>query len=167
MNYTNKKYNKLTLLHKARAGGQGVGAVWLAVCDCGNTLEVLARKVKSNDVKSCGNCGKGLGIQGSGRIVKQGIPRGHREQFSKLIKQAPGSQLTAGEYLEIAQKRCLCCGVREPLVEWADEKKRESSTDLIPICKECSSWRKGRNIQVFLRYILRTAQCIRNQISDT
>lgn len=166
MNYTNKKYNRLTLLHKARSGGHGIGAIWAAVCDCGNTLEVLARKARCGAIQSCGNCGKGLGIQGSGKVVKQGIPSGHREYFSKLIRQSE-AQLTAQEYMEVAKRRCLCCGSKATRAEWGEERPRVSSTELIALCDTCSTWRRGRSIRKFLEYIVRTAQCVRNQLPSS
>lgn len=160
-NYKDRKYGSLTLLHEARKGGHGIGATWLAVCDCGNTREVLARKVASGDVVSCGNCDKGLGIQGSGRKVKEGIPKGHREYFSKLLRKHPTAQITARDYTRLLSGRCVGCNTRNIHIEWSGIGEANTSTDLIQICSFCSVERRGRNVVKWLEFIMRVAQSIR------
>lgn len=161
-----KKYGKLTLLHKARAGGAGVGTLWVAVCDCGTTKEVLLRKVRSGDVQSCGKCTRSLGIRPDERVVHAGIPKGHKRQFSNLIRQKPQHGVTAARYLEIARNRCIACNVQGCSVEWAYPAD-SASTELVAICGACSLQRRGQNVSKWLEWILRTATRINDRLSSS
>lgn len=165
MDYRDKKYNKLTLLAYSRPGGMGVGAIWRALCDCGNTLEVLARKVRAGAVQSCGNCEKGIGIQGSGRLVGTGIPAGHYLHFKKLLKQKPDAQLRAQDYRVTVDRDCCICASPDVRVEWGDLRGEPTATNLIAICGECSKWRRGINVLEYLRYLVKVTRRINNMIS--
>lgn len=132
----------------------------MAVCDCGNTKEVLARKVASGAVASCGMCEKGLGIQTPHSRNKQGIPKGHRAHFSNLLRKYPDAHITTGDYTRLLGGRCVACNTRDIHVEWSGIPGAMSSTDLITICRVCSSERRGRNVLKWLEYICRVAQSV-------
>ena len=166
VNYKGKKYNGLRLLEYRRSGGN-LGAIWQAECDCGNQIEVVAKDVRRGKRKTCGNCAKGLGIQASNRVITHGITRGRRRQYQRIIRTSSRGNITASEFMYIANSRCLICGIRGEEVEWAEENKRENAQDLISLCNNCSEWRSERSISKFLRYIMRSAQCIQNQISSS
>ena len=89
-----KKFNRLTIV--SRAANDGTRAVWNCVCDCGNTLSVQGKKLRSGHTKSCG-CIRKETTAKQGKInTKHGLSRtrGYARFHSRLreiteIRQRP------------------------------------------------------------------------------
>lgn len=150
MPYTNKRQGKLTLLRKKKKGGAGVGAVWVALCDCGKTKEVLARKVMSGAISSCGTCSSGA----SPRPALQGLPKGHLKSYLNLLKTAKELDITVQEYVRASTGRCIACNTNKVRVEWGEPGGPYNSTNLIAICTDCSTYRHGRSIRKLLGWLV-------------
>ena len=88
------KYGRLTIL--SRAKNTETRAVWNCVCDCGNTLSVQGKKLRSGHTKSCG-CIRKETTAKQGKInTKHGLARtkGYARFHSRLreiaeIRQRP------------------------------------------------------------------------------
>lgn len=153
------RYGKLVLLSKSRPGGRGIGGLWYAVCDCGNTIEVVVLQVWHGRVSTCGRCGEGLGIQTTHSVQTQRISAGHLAQFTKLVKERPDAQLTSHKYNQIIRLRCVGCNSQPVHAEWSDI----AGTPLAPICKLCSSWLSGRSLSKWLAHCLRVATSLQQR----
>jgi hypothetical protein len=89
-----KKYGRLTIV--SRAKNTETRAVWNCVCDCGNTLSVQGKKLRSGHTKSCG-CIRKETTAKQGKInTKHGLARtkGYARYHSRLreiaeIRQRP------------------------------------------------------------------------------
>lgn len=171
----NRKYKglragRLELVEYSRPGGKGVGSIWWAICECGNTTEVIARQVVHGRVKTCGNCGKGLGIQSNARMPLSNIPQGHKEAYKRIIRQlaSAGVQIciSPDNYVQYIGKRCIGCNTSDTHVELEMQPRVDNvqtHTQLVAICRSCSGWRAGRNVQEWLEYCIRIADSLRNR----
>jgi hypothetical protein len=94
INMLGKKYGRLTIV--SRAKNTETRAVWNCVCDCGNTLSVQGKKLRSGHTKSCG-CIRKETTAKQGKInTKHGLSRtrGYARYHSRLreiaeIRQRP------------------------------------------------------------------------------
>lgn len=161
--YKGKRSGRLELVEYSRPGGPGVGAIWRAVCDCGRTCEVRARDITSGKRKTCGNCTKELGIESGRRIPDPTIPRGYKEHYNDVIRQMTRegtiSELSPTKYVELIGKRCVGCNV----LETRPELTAPGSTMLVPICRTCSEWRGGRNVEKWLEHCVRVGMSVRSR----
>ena len=71
---TNRRFGKLTALEKVDVTSHGV-AIWLCLCECGNTIDTRSSSLLSGHTKSCGCLQKDhaskLGVQkGKGNLSK-------------------------------------------------------------------------------------------------
>lgn len=55
---TGRRFGQLTVIELSSRRASDNGAYWVCRCDCGNTCEARASKLKSGDNKSCGCLGK-------------------------------------------------------------------------------------------------------------
>lgn len=78
-------------------------AVWLCLCDCGNTVELDTHKIKRNSSTSCGCIAKRKSID---RIIKVA----YKDHVKGARDRKFGAFLTKAEYIEIALKPCVYCG---------------------------------------------------------
>ncbi len=163
--YKGKKFNKLEMLYKSRSGGANIGILWIAQCDCGNLLEVVAKDVRAGRRKSCGNCHTRLGIQ----PVVHPIPKGRRAEYRRLVREAGGPgphlEISISDFNALIGKRCLICAKQGGQLYWTSLKCERISQNLCTLCDTCRGHWNGDNIAKFLEYILRAAQCLRNQIA--
>jgi hypothetical protein len=88
------KYGRLTIL--SRAKNTGTRAVWNCICDCGNTLSVQGKKLRSGHTKSCGCIRKETSSKQGKSNTKHGLSRtkGYARYHSRLreiaeIRQRP------------------------------------------------------------------------------
>lgn len=159
MRYKGMRSGKLELVKKLRSGGRGVGAVWRAVCDCGNTPEVLARKVADGTRKSCGNCGRGLGML---ETEKTGIPAGMKIHFHRIVQQKHIGPVPVDKFVALKGKRCIICNTQEgTLPEWNDER-----ISFIPLCRACTRARGGGKLTELLEWIMRVASRVRDRLDQ-
>ena len=94
INMLGTKYGRLTIV--SRAKNTETRAVWNCVCDCGNTLSVQGKKLRSGHTKSCG-CIRKETTAKQGKInTKHGLSRtrGYARYHSRLreiaeIRQRP------------------------------------------------------------------------------
>lgn len=89
------KFNRLTII--SRAGNEGTRAAWNCVCDCGNTITLNGKQIRSGHTKSCGCYRKEVTAPAQGKAnTKHGQARtaGYRRHHSRLreiaeIRQRP------------------------------------------------------------------------------
>lgn len=77
-------------------------AVWLCLCDCGNTVEIGTHNLKRNKFTSCGCLTKKRSIDRIKKQAYKGHTRGARER--EYI-----TYLSIEEYLDISSKKCVYC----------------------------------------------------------
>ena len=51
---TGQKFNKLTVLYRAKENTKSGNAKWHCICDCGNECDVVGTSLRSGHTKSCG-----------------------------------------------------------------------------------------------------------------
>ena len=88
------KYGRLTIV--SRAKNTETRSVWNCVCDCGNTLSVQGKKLRSGHTKSCGCIRKETSSKQGKANAKHGLSRtrGYARYHSRLreiaeIRQRP------------------------------------------------------------------------------
>ena len=166
--YTGTESGKLVLIRYSRPGGGGVGSIWWASCSCGTTTEVVAKRVLAGRVRTCGNCTKGLGIQAGNIVADSRIPKCHKRHFISIIKAILDAGLvpdvTPDMYLRLKGNVCVGCGTHETHVELGTKPRSGDSTQLIPICDRCSSWRMGRNVLEWLAMCVQVAGAVRGRL---
>lgn len=165
--YTDIESGRLTLISYSRPGGKGIGSIWWASCRCGNVVEVVAKQVAGGRVKTCGNCGKGLGIHSANVRAGSSISKGHKVHFTNIIREIVAAGLTPlvtpDKYMALKGNQCVGCGTNETHVELGQKPRRSdpvNSTRLIPICARCSRGRNKRNVLEWLDECVRVAQSV-------
>jgi hypothetical protein len=87
-----KKYNRLTVI--SRAKNEGTRASWNCLCDCGNSITLNGKQIRSGHTKSCG-CIRKERTALQGKInTKHGQSRtkGYRRYHSRLREIAESRQ---------------------------------------------------------------------------
>jgi hypothetical protein len=90
-----KKFNRLTIV--SRAANEDTRAAWNCVCDCGNTITLNGKQIRSGHTKSCGCYRKEVTAPAQGKSnTKHGLSRtkGYARFHSRLreiaeIRQRP------------------------------------------------------------------------------
>lgn len=177
--YSGNKFGHLTLLHYLRPGGQGKGAIWLALCDCGSKKEVVAKDIRAGRVKTCGNCELTRRLMASRGPAKLSGSKAEMKLYNRQVKGAVERgttwQLTPDEFIEIVKKPCTYCG-SEPLQRDRKLKLRYTGVDrlepaqgytlpnCVPCCGDCRQMKGSRNYVEFLDLVLKISKCIQNKI---
>lgn len=89
---TGKKYNRLTVI--SRAENEGSRASWNCLCDCGNSITLNGKQIRTGHTKSCG-CIRKERTALQGKInTKHGQSRtaGYRRYHSRLREIAESRQ---------------------------------------------------------------------------
>lgn len=174
INYQNKKFHSLTLIARIRVGGKGVGAIWLAQCDCGNTREVAARQVANGRIKTCGKCPSGRDLARGRRIRTDRTTKEQRKSYKRYLntpRNANGlAAIPIAQFLELIAENCSYCGAlarqsRSGLNEITRVVDSEGFTlqNLEPICRCCKEFKGTHNRIDFLDLCTKVAL---HQLSD-
>lgn len=117
--HTGIKYGHLTLISYLRPGGQGVGAVWMALCDCGKDREVLVKEVMRGRVKTCGSCHLRRELISPKAKGKDQNLWANSYRYSKYLAEARRRKqpwaLTVDQFSEITARICGYCGAQPTL----------------------------------------------------
>lgn len=171
-NYSGIKFNHLTLLHKVREGGQGVGAIWKALCDCGNEKEVIARRVVHGQVRSCGKCQYSRDLALPGRRLGGELRAAERRLYSrymdKSVARGVAWELTPEQFRKLIGESCEYCG-RNPDRVIHSSKLKYNGVDrvyntlgytqgnCVAACSTCRSYKGDSNFQEFLDHCMEVA----------
>lgn len=152
MNYSGMKFNYLTLLSYVRAGGQGVGAIWLARCDCGNTRDVTAKRVVHGQIRSCGKCELSRGHKSDLRAQTMKLRAAERKLYMRYITKASQKSiawsLSPDQFIGIIRQSCRYCGQdpdrtiqgtthRYNGIDRVDSDQGYTHLNSIPACSTC------------------------------
>jgi len=153
-----QQYGKLTVLEKTNKRKNG-SIVYLCKCDCGNTKEVPASRLRKNITKSCG-C-----------IVPEKIS--NLQQWMKQYKRSAGSrnikwELTEEHFEVLTSDNCYYCG-QEPnniiaatksfqpyICNGIDRVNSEIgyiNGNVVPCCKFCNMAKHTNTVQEFTDWI--------------
>jgi hypothetical protein len=112
--YAGNKYGHLTLIRYLKPGGSGVGAIWLARCDCGTERELIARTAVHGRIRSCGNCQYSRELTAAGATRGSRIRAGQRRLYVRYLNKAVTRgitwTLTPEQFIDIITKPCVYCG---------------------------------------------------------
>ena len=92
-NISGNKYGRLTVI--SRAPNEGTRAAWNCLCDCGNSVIVSGKKLRTEHTKSCGCYRKEVTAPATGKAnTKHGQARtaGYRRYHSRLREIAESRQ---------------------------------------------------------------------------
>lgn len=126
---TGKKYNRLTVI--SRAENEGTRASWHCLCDCGNSITLNGKQIRSGHTASCGCIRKETS-------TKQGQKNKHDLDYVKAKLKENGFELLS-EYqgiLKQAKMKCLCCNLEFT-------RRIESSLYGLYGCPSCSKLNNG------------------------
>jgi len=94
LNIIGKKFNRLTIV--SRAANEDTRAAWNCICDCGNTITLNGKQIRSGHTKSCGCIRKETSALQGKANTKHGLSRtkGYARFHSRLreiaeIRQRP------------------------------------------------------------------------------
>lgn len=124
-----KKFNRLTIV--SRAANEDTRAAWNCVCDCGNTITLNGKQIRSGHTKSCGCYRKEV-------TSSQGYKNKHTVEYVKAKIKENGYELLS-EYKGILKQgkfRCLCCNLEFT-------RRIESSLYNLYGCPSCSKLNNG------------------------
>jgi len=124
-----KKFNRLTIV--SRAANEDTRAAWNCVCDCGNTITISGKKLRSGHTKSCGCIRKETS-------ALQGHKNKHSVEYVKAKLKENGYELLS-EYKGILKQgkfKCLCCSLEFT-------RRIESSLYNLYGCPSCSKLNNG------------------------
>ena len=162
VNYSNRKVNRLTLIHYIRPGGQGIGSIWIAQCDCGNTREVVAKDVIRGRVKDCGNCQLKRNTTNNTKdttaLVNSKMRRHYVQQMGRVLRSGAEWNLTPEDYLKISTINCQVCNSSleqyPPMLISTNEKSYTPDTVLV-LCRDCYQLKGKMTTYKFLEHIQR------------
>ena len=155
--YRNRRKGKLTLVGYRRPGGKGVGAIWTALCDCGNEREVVGRQVLAGRILSCGKCPDTL---------EEKLPKSTRKQMNYTFRRSLSSnlvrinkencewQISPQDYRKYLGMECLLC--REKMTSrTVGVVRSQPCTSLTPdyaspVCRGCTPVLRGRSLAEYL-----------------
>lgn len=159
--YKGLKFHRLTLICALRPGGGTRGRLWLAKCNCGNSLEVSARDVAAGRKKSCGKCPKELGKSQGGYRARSVEEARFRKLIYRTAKEAERKSmkfaLMPKDLNEIELDTCVIC--REPTqintlsIEPVDPIEGYTVGNTRAVCRPCKRHMAGSNLMEFLDYI--------------
>lgn len=166
MDHTGRKYGHLTLLSKIRQGGHGVGSVWKAQCDCGNTREVLAKDVVAGRVRTCGKCSYAKILRSNSRKETTQERRKNLKGYERLVRNSLSRRvactLSYEDYTVILQSNCTFCGKSAsegvPKVGLVSNTAGYIPGNVLPCCTDCKKLQGDYNSSEFLGLVLRIAR---------
>lgn len=163
MDYTNKKYGKITLRGYARAGGRGVGSYYWGECECGNKKQYLARFVAYGKIKSCGKC-KDYRKLTRERISKNNANRAKMAKATgRALKEGVDWSLSPQQYYVVIQQLCMVCGEEDNInAERYDIAKGYTIDNCYPECKRCRQRRGKDNLVDYIAYCTDMANKFKN-----
>ncbi len=161
INYQNKKFGALTLVVRLRSGGSGVGSIWMASCDCGNSVEVRAREVANGRRKTCGKCQLGRNLARAGRMRRDRFSKLETQAYSRLFRTAARRNKKVGftppEHVNIIHRNCSYCNT--PAHQSSTglnhaalivDKLDYTLDNVDTICSKCRDYKQDHNRQDFL-----------------
>jgi hypothetical protein len=153
--YTGKTSGKLTLVAYRRPGGKGVGAIWTAVCECGNTRDVIGRMVIAGRIRSCGDCK--LPPTNIPKVTKD-LSYRFRRSLSYMVAKYTRLGIRWGidyqEYRKVLGKNCTLC--REPMtvgrvgVAHVQPCTELTPGNISPVCRQCLPHMRGLSLGEYL-----------------
>lgn len=163
INYQNKRFHSLTLITRLRVGGKGVGAIWIAQCDCGETREVAARMVANGRIKSCGKCQLGRDLTRLRRVRTDRYTKEQRKAFRRYMKTADRRHvpftIPLVQFFELTKEDCTLChkparesdtGVQE--LSLIEDRQGYTPENTVASCKRCRDFQGRHNLQEVLEF---------------
>lgn len=162
--YKGQKFNRLTMIANIGPGGGTRGRLWLATCECGNSLEVPAKDVAAGRVKSCGKCPEELGIPGK----KRGGYRARSMTEAKLrrliMRTAKAAEregvpfaLTTNDLATLVLKECFLCRqeleIHTLTLKFDNPREGYTVSHIRAICPNCKRHMAGDNLREYLEYV--------------
>lgn len=151
MTYFGKRYGHLKMIRPSRKGGKGVGAYWIARCDCGTEKEILARMASRGRILTCGNCIYHDELRRSGK----GLTTRRRKEFTAHVARATEEgtkwEISSIELDTYLAGSCSICGdtpkTGKLRIERVDLRKTYTPDNCITCCSECRKMRGSYTIQ--------------------
>lgn len=169
---TGKTFGKLIVL---RANGikPKRGILWLCMCECGHTFNVLGSSLRGGQ-QACRACSrKGINNIGSGVAAFNNIYASYR---SGANRRGIAFELSKEEFKGLITQDCFYCGVSPTCVksgkeiygefiyngiDRVDNSKGYIIDNCVPCCKFCNIAKRDLSQKEFIRKILQTADHIR------
>lgn len=168
-----QKYHHLTMLHRSRSGGAGVGTFWLAQCDCGSIKEVRGSDVAAGRIKTCGKCEFHSAILHTRPPApaprEKGIRAHLRRYIESALKRGISWLLTPEQFAEITEQQCTYCGAeprayrsRNPSrrrgimitymngIDRVDSSQGYTLANTVPCCSVCNRMKMAMNADIFI-----------------
>lgn len=155
--YKGARFHKLVMIARIGPGGSGIGAKWVAQCDCGNTREVVGKDVAAGRLKSCGNCRMPLGKPGP-RVAPETAQL--RKRYATAVRRATREEvkwdLTPEQYIGIVDKSCSLCGAgpnKTGAIALVNSNGEYTPSNTFPVCSCCKPMMRGLSVLEFLDYV--------------
>lgn len=178
--YTGKKYGYLTLIHYARPGGKGKGTIWKARCDCGNEVEVVAKDVAAEKVRTCGKCQLYRRLEPSKQAPRWGASRAEKKLYESQARQALARGISwsilPSEFSKIIRESCVYCrseprqrkkGLKVPRngIDRLSPSKGFTPDNTVTCCSDCKQMKAGRNYIEFLEHVVKVTENVQHLIA--
>lgn len=158
--YTGKKFNHLTMISYVRAGGRGVGSIWITRCDCGNVQEKYAKYVTSGRVKTCGKCQLTRKLKQVYRALDtKNIRKKYLSHIMRATREGVKFELSYEEFDQYKHKSCYMCGADNLGCEWELVRSGMHTSytleECVLVCRDCSSISAKPDMQKYINHILK------------
>lgn len=158
--YKGLKFNKLTLIADVGPSSNGRGRIWLAQCDCGNTVNKPAREIAAGRIRTCGKCPKTLAERRGGYRARSAedartralLKRVHR----KALREGVEFALSYNDIHGLDLRQCFICtselSVRSLYLEYVNPAQGYTTDNVVPVCPRCKRKMAGDNLLEHLAY---------------
>lgn len=165
-NIQGKKFGRLTVIEFSKVQKTSRGhfgrPLWICLCDCGNTCEVLAQSLLEGNTKSCG-C---LKIE---RTLPNGVAAinslyGRYKKASK-IRQID-FKINIEQFKSLIKSNCFYCGLIPSSyhkyrtqtiiyngIDRVDNSKGYVEGNVVPCCKDCNFSKHDNSLEHFKEWI--------------
>lgn len=172
IDYSGRRCGHLTLIARVRDGASGVGATWIALCDCGNRREVIAKDAARGRVRTCGKCQLAGGSRARRPQRVDARTRDLRAGYSRLVRQSlrDGSelQISPSEFEELSLRPCLYCRSVIPVGRAAVGKLNHhqpyTPDNAITVCPLCIQMQGNLPVDTFLHQVQKISQAIETAV---
>lgn len=164
--YKGLRFQKLVMLSDVGPGGGSKGRLWLARCDCGNVVKVVAKDAAAGRVRSCTKCPKSLGKGAKPRGGYRARTAEEAKLYRLLIRTAKEAvrkdvpfALSTKDLAQLPLRNCQVCGeecrTHTLALRFVNRVEGYTLTNTRVLCPECRHHMGSSNLADYLEYLAR------------
>jgi len=177
LNLISQKYNKLTVL--SRAKNINKRTAWLCQCECGKHKIVKTDNLRSGSTKSCGCLNDLKRKQRSKKMYETNVKYSPHITSARKIWKSRYKELDFDSFYKLSQMNCHYCGIKPSNtsnsaksdskssnfakengsfiyngIDRIDSSKDHNNNNIVPCCKYCNYAKRERSLDEFKTWIV-------------